>query len=258
MLRNTLKLAIPITMTASLALAACQQRSPLENQPPIDAAPTIGSGQTSTQNRPVNGIQRITHNTIGELSIRQSNSESLTVEAEDNLQPLIETTVQNGTLEIRVKANTSITTTKPVKYTLTVKTLEQLSMNGTGISIVSALNVPSFTVVMNGAGSTTLNALSTNTLTATLSGAGSLNANGKASTQNITLNGAGRYRACQLEGNQVTLNLSGAGGAVVNAKTALSITRSGVGSVQYVGDPTVTKSGSGLGSITKLNACPSD
>jgi len=85
-----------------------------------------GSGNVTTQTRPVSGISAVSLTWIGELTITQGDSEGLTIEAEDNILPLIATRVEDGKLIIGLVdtvAGNSVVPTKPVKYNLQVKTL---------------------------------------------------------------------------------------------------------------------------------------
>jgi len=59
---------------------------------------TAGSGQLATQPRQVSGFTSVELTGVGELSIDQTGTESLTVSAEDNLLPLLTSRVEGDTL----------------------------------------------------------------------------------------------------------------------------------------------------------------
>ena len=59
----------------------------------------------------------------GNLSIQQAGSESLIVEAQEDVLPKISTEVNNNRLSISPEPNTSIDTTEPISYKLSVKDL---------------------------------------------------------------------------------------------------------------------------------------
>ena len=89
-----------------------------------------------------------------------------------------------------------------------------------------------------------------------LSGAGAIKAEfaGTARRQRITLSGAGAFRGANLVGDSVRVSVSGAGKASVNATRVLDVAISGAGSVDYVGDPKVTRDISGVGTIKRRSA----
>src|SRR6476646_1705754 len=60
-----------------------------------------GNGQIRTQTRAVSGFAGVALGLPAEVEVRQGPSEGVTIEADDNLLPLIETKVEDGVLEIR-------------------------------------------------------------------------------------------------------------------------------------------------------------
>ncbi len=93
---------------------------------------TDGSGNVTSEPRDVKGFDEVELEGIGNLSIRQTGSESLTVEAEEDVLPKIRTEVVNNRLIIGPESNTSIRTTEPINYVLTVKDLHALKLSGSG------------------------------------------------------------------------------------------------------------------------------
>ena len=71
----------------------------------------------------------------GDVVVVQGDTEGLVVEAEDNLMALIGSEVDNGTLRLGFTptlSTVSILRTRPIRYLLTVKSLESVSLNGSG------------------------------------------------------------------------------------------------------------------------------
>ena len=66
----------------------------------------VGSGTLKSESRPVSGFTTVTLSTVGSLTIEQTGTESLTVEGDDNIVPLITTVVKNNNLEIGHDAGT--------------------------------------------------------------------------------------------------------------------------------------------------------
>ena len=182
------------------------------------------------ESRNVSGFDAVELRGVGNLSIEQTGSESLTVEAEEDVIPKLTTKVVNNRLIIGPESNT-IHTTGPINYKLTVKDLNALKVLG------------SASVESEG--------LSTDRLAVTISGAGNVRMDGKADQQEINILGSGTYRAEDLQSKEVKINIAGSGSAIVNVSEELDVGISGVGSVEYIGHPAVKQDVSGAGRVSK-------
>lgn len=196
-----------------------------------------GSGVLVTEQRDVSGFDRVSFEGFGTLIITQGSEESLTIEAEDNILPRIETRVRGGTLEIgfdTTRWQDIVRPTKSITYTLTVITLDGIALSGAGSIEAKGIDAERFDVE--------------------LSGAGSIEISGYAGTQEINVSGAGSYDSRELQSERIDVNISGAGSAIVWATESLGVNISGVGNVSYYGDPQVRESISGLGNVKALGA----
>jgi len=190
-----------------------------------------GSGTLKTESRAVSGFTAVDLSGSGHLTIEQTGSESLRIEAEDNILPVLTSDVSNGTLRLGQKSDTNILTTKTINYRLTVRDLSDLTVSGSG-----EVTAPSITV---------------SKLTATLSGSGSMTLGGTADSQTVTVSGSGWYDAAKLASQSVGIDISGSGTAVVMPSDTLNATIGGSGTLEYIGNPTVTQNISGSGRISK-------
>jgi hypothetical protein len=204
-------------------LAACSNTINLTNA-------VVGSGVTKSETRPVSGFTSVEVSGSGEMTIEQGDSESLTIETDDNILPLITSDVNGGKLTIGTKPNTGISP-KTLKYRLTVKDLNGITMSGSATITASKLNTDKLTVVASGSGVLTLS--------------------GAAADQDVQLSGSSSYQAGDLESKTVRLNISGSGKSVVKVSDKLDVKVSGSGNVEYIGSPQVTKDISGSGIITQ-------
>ncbi len=193
----------------------------------IDEEPS----NVTSESRNVSGFEEVELQGVGNLSIQQTGSESLTVEAEEDVLPKIRTEVENNRLTIGPEPNTSIQTTQPINYELTVKDLNALKVSGSG-------NVEA-------------EGISTDELAVTITGAGDVKISGKANSQQVAILGSGSYQADDLESKEVKVDVGGSGSAVVNVSDELNAEVSGSGSVEYIGDPTVNQYVSGAGRVSK-------
>jgi len=72
---------------------------------PNVTTPVTGSGKVITESRSVSNFKNITFSGMGEMLITQDETESLTIEAEDNIVALIKTEVKDDTLTIGFSQN---------------------------------------------------------------------------------------------------------------------------------------------------------
>jgi predicted small secreted protein len=212
---------IPIMLIAALVgasmLTAC--------------ATTRGSGRVVSESRDVSSFTAVELAGIGTLMIEQTGTESLVIEAEDNILPVLTSDVSSGILRLGKRNDTSIAPTKPIIYHLTVKDLNSIRISGSGEVVAPNLEVTTLTVDISGSGNATVG--------------------GTADTQQIQISGSGRYMAEDLETKAVKATASGSGDVVVRVSDTLDATISGSGSIAYIGDPTVSEHITGSGTITK-------
>jgi hypothetical protein len=212
----------------------------------------IGSGNKTTETRPMSGFDSIDLYGVGKLIVRQTGTQSLSIEGDDNIVPLVTTEVSGQTLRIGLESGTQIQPRLPLVFNATVSDLSALTLSGAGSIEGDDLRAGNFETKISGAGNTHLGNLTAGTLRATLSGAGGFAVSGNVSDQEVVLSGAGNYRADELQSRNARVRASGAGSATVRVSDNLAANLSGVGSVRYYGSPAVQQHKSGLGSITKI------
>ena len=168
---------------------------------------TQAPGETTSESRDVSGFEEVELRGVGNLYIRQGKSESLTVEAEEDVLPKIRTKVGDNRLIIGPKRSTTINTTEPINYELTVEDLSALEVSRSG------------DVEAEG--------ISTDELTVTIDGAGDVEISGEVDSQNVEVSGSGEYRAEDLESKWAEVDVGGTGSAIVNASEELEARVSG-------------------------------
>jgi len=189
---------------------------------------------------------------VGTLTIEQTGSETLTIEANDNIIPYLRTEVENGRLVISVEDNTTLRSTKPINYWLTVKNLNALTLSRSGDINTDAISTDSLEVSLPGSGNIEAADISTSTSEVKLTGSGSVKTAGRSNSQNVSISGSGSYQGEDLESEEAMVDVGGSGTATVNVSDDLDVSISGSGSVEYVGDPTVSQDMSGSGEVKKL------
>jgi hypothetical protein len=190
-----------------------------------------GSGTFKTESREVSAFSAISFKSVGKLKIQQTGKESLTIIAEDNILPTLESRVSDQTLYISIANTSSINPTEPINFIVEVKSLENLNAKGVG--------------------SIEIKDIQGKRLAVSLDGVGSIAIAGNVDVLDLELNGVGSFDGQALKTKQAQVRNKGVGSAVVNVSEQLDASVSGLGSIEYVGSPQVTESVKGMGSIKK-------
>ncbi|MGB0388287.1 MAG: head GIN domain-containing protein [Ardenticatenaceae bacterium] len=173
-----------------------------------------GSGNLITEDREVSGFERVELAGEGELTLTQGGTESLTIEAEDNVMPQIKSEVRNGTLVIGLDSGwwDRVEPTKPIKFDLTVKDLAGLSLSGSGSINSANLNTEDMDLTVSGSGRVQIANLATEDMDLTLSGSGRIEvANLAAKDLLLDLSGSGQVAIGTLSAEKVEGDLGGSG-----------------------------------------------
>lgn len=195
----------------------------------VCAGCTLGSGDVTTGSRDVSGFDEIVLLTSGDVNVEVTGTESLEIEAEDNILPLLTAEVINGRLELG--SSEPFSSTRRIVYTITAAELVGVTISGSGDVDVSGIDADSFE--------------------ATISGSGSINPSGTCADLAVTISGSGKYNGEDLEAATGSVTVSGSGDAVVNVSDALDVRISGSGDVEYMGNPALNQNISGSGTVSQ-------
>jgi hypothetical protein len=215
----------------------------------------VGSRRTVIEERMVSDFNEVEFSTIGELTIKQGDRESLTIEAESNIMRRIKTEVRGDTLIIDMRSAFpwwGIVPTRRIVYDLTVEDLTAIGLSGVGGIYAGAIDTDRLRIDMSGAGEIIIRALDAEDLLLEHSGVGKCELAGEVISQEIALTGAGAYDAADLESETADVEVTGVGKATVWASEQLDIKLSGAGTVEYYGDPRVTEDITGVGRVRRL------
>lgn len=184
------------------------------------------------------------------VELYYSDQPKVVVETDENLFEYLEIESRNGLLSINNK-----NTLKPSKQLLIEIYYKELrSIKSSGASSIEhpeTLMADELKVGLSGAGSIKLS-LKINELDLNLSGAGVLEVSGQANSQIVNLSGAGALEAKDLESQYCEINISGVGNAKVNVVKELNATISGLGNIEYFGNPEkISQNVSGMGKVKK-------
>ena len=189
-----------------------------------------GSGIAKTEKRAVASFDSLDVNYAGAIEVRSQGQENVQISGDDNIIPFITTEVKNGTLYIR-----GIKGYSPQ---------QKLQV------IVSTPNVKRF--VFDGVGEANLSNIKNDRLEIVVNGVGGLSASGETKELDINLSGVGSVDAKNLRAVNATVNSNAVGNVDLYATGRLDVKASGIGEVNYYGNPKiVSKQGGGLGKINQ-------
>ncbi len=231
-----------------------------------------GSGNIQTQTVDVKNFNSITLENSADVYIEQGQTESVTVQADDNILPLLETKVRGKELVLSTKPNTSIDPSRKIVYRITAKDLSGLSLQGSGNFNVSPIKSDSMDISLDGSGNIKIGDLVTGKLSmrlngsgnigidkvsasstdASINGSGDIKLAGQSPTQQISFNGSGNYLAGDLNSKSAEIRIPGSADVTVWVTDTLSANINGSGTVRYYGKPTVNQTGNGSGKIVSL------
>jgi hypothetical protein len=238
---KTLILAV---FMALLALTGCI--------PGVFTQTVYGSGTVVSENRPVSGFSQVSLDGQGDVTVSIGEQESLVIEAEDNLMQYLHPKVTGSELTLNTTQSINLHPTKPIKYLVVVKSLDSLTINGSGNITASQVQAGTFSMKIQGSGTIQMGKLSATQINAQIPGSGTIKVDGQGDSQMVSITGSGNYQAQDLKTQSANVTIAGSGSASIWAMDNLMATISGSGSISYYGTPQVTKSITGSGSITQL------
>ena len=191
---------------------------------------TTGSGTMKLEKRNVPAFAAVDISGAYEVEVVVQKEQSLEIEGDDNLLPLIKTEVNNGVLEI--KNEKSFSTKSKLRVRISVLDLDGVSTSGASDIVVSGVKSDEFNIKA--------------------SGAGSLKLSGETKSLKLDTSGASEIDAKDLRSEKVSVDSSGASNLDVYATEELLVDSSGAGNVNYYGNPKkVDQDVSGAARITK-------
>jgi hypothetical protein len=191
-----------------------------------------GSGNVKTQTREATGFDTIVMAGIGQLTITQGDADSLTVRSDDNILPLLTSSVSGRILTLDTKPNHSIHPTQ-LLYAIMVKTLKRIDVSGQG--------------------DVTATGIAAESLETTVSGSGHVTLSGRTDSQSVHINGSATYDSSGLQSRTATVSISGKGNVVLRTSDTLDVQIDGQGTIRYFGSPKVSQSITGDGSVQRAS-----
>jgi hypothetical protein len=206
-----------------------------------------------TETREVAPFTRLDFAGVGELTVVQGEREALVIEADDEVLSEIRTEVRGDTLHIGYKPvgilKMLFQAGKPIRIAVTAVTIVEISDSGAGNLQSPGISGQRLTLTTSGVGNINIERITADELDVAISGTGSVTVAGKARQQRLSASGVGSYRASDLESDVATVTITGTGSALMWINEILDARLSGVGSLEYYGEPRISQRVSGIGRI---------
>ena len=212
----------------------------------------MGSGNVIREERKVSSFNGIDVSGAFDIKLTQGTTNSVIVEADDNLMALIRTEVRGNTLVIDNKK--PISHSKSLKVFITFTELKTIDLSGAvNIESQGKLTMPELSISGSGASDGKLD-MDVQRLGIDCSGGSKLRLTGSAKDVDVEVSGAVDLFAFDFPAENYKLSISGAGKAEINVSKNLKVDISGAASVRYKGTPTgIYQDISGAGSIKKVD-----
>jgi hypothetical protein len=230
-----------------------------------------GSGNTITQSFDVSGFDQVEFSTVGEVHIKQGDTESVTVETDDNIMPLLVVKVEGSKLILNSKENKNIEP-RALTFTVTVKELSRvianssgdifagpikgdsldLLVNASGNVNLEGVEVKDFSVTSSGSGNVTVDSIDVESVHSEARASGAIQISGTATSHTVEVGGSGDVDAGDLKASTAEVTVNASGDVTVWVSDTLDVSINGSGNVKYYGDPTVTQDISASGNLTSL------
>ncbi|HYP30247.1 MAG TPA: head GIN domain-containing protein [Burkholderiaceae bacterium] len=214
----------------------------------------VGSGKEVGVARQVGAFSALRLDSSVDVQARRGATPSVTVHADDNIEPLVETAVEGDTLVVRLKKGASFRSNHKVAVDVVFTSLTSVQQRGSGDLHIDGISGPKFESAISGSGDLRIENAQVGAFALSIAGSGDVVVSGTADEARFGIVGSGDIDARKFPAKKVSVSISGSGDARVNASEALDARVSGSGDVTYSGRPhDVSRRVSGSGSVEASN-----
>ena len=236
--------ALVLAALATIAVVSFARNTPTE--------------KLTREDRVATGFHRLEIDGQIDVTLVQGAAEGVTVEGPSSSLRRVRTEVREGTLFIEAAEERRMWSwfsgrrgRRTPRITVNLREVDRIEVAGAVTVAADSLKADELRLDLAGACSLRIHDLQATTLRLDGSGAIKADVAGKVQRQRVDLSGAGSFQASKLASDEAMIGVSGAGKAVVNAANSLEVDISGAGAVEYLGDPKVKQSISGIGKVRR-------
>lgn len=212
----------------------------------------IGNGTVIKEERPVSESFSAIKSSAGiDVFLTQGNENAIVVETDENLQPYVETTVENNVLKIH--PTTPIRRSKVLKVHVTFINLEQISASSaSSIRSVSEIKSRNLTVQASSGADIMLEVFSEDINVNSSSGS-DIRLSGKTISLTANSSSGSSIKAQELQAIRCVAKASSGSDIYLDIKEELNATASSGADIRFSGNPTVSSKQSSGGSVKNRN-----
>jgi hypothetical protein len=225
-----------------------------------------GTGAAVSETRKVAYFSRIAVGGGIDLDVKFGDTQSVSVEAQSNLAPLVLTSIDGETLKIEEKE--SFNSDKPIVVHVVTGMLDGLVVSGGSIANVDGLQGDSLASLVSGGAKlklhgsvkdlqldasggseASIDGLHAVSLRASSTGGSTVLASGKVDTLSLMASGAGQFNSERLAVKDATIEASGASRVSVDVSRSLNANANGASTIRYSGNPKTVATSNGASTI---------
>jgi hypothetical protein len=255
---NTTHLIATLAVTAAAVISAFAMPMPAHaltiTVSSGDKNTISGSGKEVDVARKVGAFTVLRVDSSVDVHAHQGATPAVSVHADDNIEPLVETTIEGDALVVRLRKGTSFHTHHNVVVDVTFTALTAAQQHGSGDLHIDKLTGAKFESTIAGSGDLLIEHAQLGSFALSIAGSGDVAISGSADEARFGVAGSGDINARDFVAKKVSVSISGSGDAHVNATESLDAKVAGSGDISYSGHPKdVARRVSGSGSIESSN-----
>ncbi len=213
--------------------------------------PLTGEGELIKEFRSIKSFKNLVLNIPAHVSILVTDSNSLTIVAQENIVENIE--IKRKSNRLIIQSNRILKSDKPIEILITCTSLKGIELNGSGkIVIINQYSTPKANFTINGSGKIQTR-LEANEIKSQINGSGEMKFSGAVQKLEIEINGSGDINAQELSVSLCDIDINGSGKAYLTVKDKLDISIVGSGDVIYAGEPSIKSNVTGNGKIKSIS-----
>lgn len=188
---------------------------------------------------------------IGTVFLTQGDSESIAIEADDNLHEYIKVNMDDNELEIGIEEGVQLRPKTPINYYITFKKINEIELSGAVQLKTPLIQTKKLELELKGSSRADAT-IKAEKLEVEMAGAAKVNVDGAVEKQKLEIVGAAIYNGGKLQSDSCKIEVSGSARITVQVKDKLEVDASGVAVVAYHGDPEVKVDKSGAVTVNKV------
>lgn len=209
-----------------------------------------GEGEVVNQKRTLDNFSKISIELNAEVILVKGES-GITIEAQPNIQSLIQAEVKRN--KLRLSASSCVASDTPIKITITSPIYTNIELDGqVSLSSISLITAKKLYLSANHSSTLKLNVF-VNDLDVTIKDNAMLMITGNCQNAEVEMKGALMFDGFGFNASSMDIELYGSGKATVSVLNKLSAKVEGSGEIIYSGDPQVVTKIEGSGRVTKVN-----